>query len=189
MSVVSLDPILGRHHSKAVPSWALVGVLVVTVVERLLAGAPLQGAFAAVAVAIALLPPVHARDPAVMAAWPVLALLTLPAVGLAVDAFVEPATYLAVATLGLLVVAEIDQFSQARMPGWFAAGMVVMATMTVASAWTIVRYGAGRWLGFGYATSVGALMWDLVVATAVGIGAGALFEFALHEREETTGDR
>lgn len=185
--MVSLAPLLDRHLPNAASSWALVGVLVATVVERLLAGAPFQASFAAVAVAIALVPAVRVRDPTVMPAWPVLALAALPAVALAVGAFVDLFAYVAVASLGMLAVAEIDQFSAARMPGWFAAAMVVMATMTVASTWTIVRYGASRWFGVPFATSVNALMWDLVLATAVGLAAGVLFELALRGREVIAG--
>lgn len=185
--MVSLSPLFDRYLPNAVSSWVLVGVLVATVVERLLAGEPHQASFAAVAVAIALVPAVHARDPAVMPAWPVLAFSALPALALAVGAFVDLFAYVAVAALGLLAVAEIDQFSAARMPGWFAAAMVVMATMTVASTWTIVRYGASRWLDAPFVPGVNALMWDLVLATAVGLAAGILFELALRGREVIAG--
>jgi hypothetical protein len=181
--VVGLDPLLERHVRNAVVSWLLVGVLGATVVERLLSGETLQAVFAIAAVALALVAPVLARDPIAMPAWPVLAVSALPAVALVVGAFVEPATYLAVAALGLLVVAEIDRFSAARMPGWFAAAMVVMATMTVANAWTVLRYGVAAWFGAGYETTVDALMWDLVVATTVAVVTGVLFAATLREAE------
>lgn len=178
-----MDSIVDTDAANAAVSWVLVAVLVGSVVESLLEGELLWAGFFAGVVTVALVPVVLTRDWTVMVSWEVLFLSALPASALLADTFPRTLGYLAVAALGLLVVAEIDRYSSARMPGWFAALLVVMATMSVGSVWTIVRYVANRWLATAFETTVEALMWDLIVATAVGIAFGVLFELVLRTRE------
>lgn len=170
----SLDSLLSGRPANAVLSWTLVAVLVATAVQRLLAGDVRWVGYAALVIAVAVVPAV-VRGVPVVASWPVLSLAALPAVARSLGVFTRPMGYLSVAALGLLVVAEIDAFSVAEMPGWFAAALVAMATMTAASSWTVVRYGARRLLEPAAVPGVDAIMWDLVVASAVGLAIGGLF--------------
>lgn len=179
--MVGLDSLVRDRPSNAALAWALVAVLVGTAVERLLAADLYWAGFAALVIAVALVP-VVVRDERVTVSWPVLALAALPALARVVGVFRPPLGYLAVAALGLLVVAEVDRFTTAQMPGWFAAAMVVMATMTAASLWTTVRY-AANYLAATPIPPVDALMWDLVIATGVGLGFGLLFELTLRVEE------
>lgn len=180
-----LDSLVARGPSNATIAWLLVAGLVASTVERLLAGDPLSAGFSATVVTVALVPAVLSRDPTVMVSWPVLLLSALPPLARVLGVFVQPLAYLSVAALGLLVVAEIDRFTSARMPPWFAVAMVVMATMSVASTWAAVRYLANVALGTDYFTTAAALMWDLVAASATGVLAGVAFEAAFRAQEAT----
>lgn len=182
-AMARMDSMVDTQASNAAVSWVLVAVVVGSVIESLLEGEVLWAGFLAVVVTVALVPGVVTMDYTVMVSWEVLFLSGLPALAMLVDAFVSPFGYLSVAALGLLVVAEIDRFSSARMPGWFAASLVVMATMSVGSVWAIVRYFSNRWLATAFETTVDALMWDLIIASAVGIVFGVLFELVLRTRE------
>lgn len=175
--------VLNIRPPNAILAWLLLGALAASVAETLLEGELLWAGFGVVTIAVALVPPILAMDRTVMVSWNVLLLSALPAFTHVLDVFSPLVGYVSVAALGLLVVAEIDQFSTARLPNWFAATLVVMATMTVASLWVSVRFFANRWLDTSFVTSVDALMWGLVAASAVGIGFGVLFELGIRERE------
>lgn len=171
-----VDSLVTGRLSNATVAWTLVAVLVASTVWSLLAGDPLWALFSAAVIAIAVVPAVTATDPAVTVSWPILLLSALPAIARPAGLFVQPLGYVSVAALGLLVVAEIDRFSAAEMPGWVAGVLVLMTTMSVASTWAVVRYLANVAVGTAFFTTTEALMWDLVVASATGAVAGAVFE-------------
>jgi len=178
-----LDSLIGSGTSNAALSWVFVGILTASISESLLEGDILWALFSAVVITVAVIPAVQSRDYSVMVSWEILLLSALPAFARLVDAFTTPLGYLSVAALGLLVVAEIDQFTPARMAGWFAGALVIMTTMSVASSWIILRYFANRLLGTAFVTTVDALMWDLIVASTVGIVFGVVFELVFREQE------
>ena len=173
----SSSSLVEDRSRNALVSWALVAAVSVVAVLDLLRGDLLWAGFAVVVVAVAALPAVVTRDRSVVVSWEALALATLPLVARFGDRFVEPLTYVSVATLALLVALEIVAFTEAEMPPWFAVVFVVMTTMTVAALWAVVQYHADALLGTDFLSSRTALMWDLLGATAVGIAAGIVFEF------------
>ncbi|SNZ02788.1 hypothetical protein SAMN06269185_0112 [Natronoarchaeum philippinense] len=181
----SLVDVIDDGGANAVLAWGVVGLIAFAAVESLLDGRLLWSCFAVVAAAVALLVPLGARDPSVIAAWEVLALLALPLVSRSLGVGTQAATYLAVATLALLIAVEIDSFSSAAMPPRFAVGFVVVTTMAVASLWTIAQFAADSLLGTAWLPGQTRLMWDLIVATVVGIGAGLLFEAYFRRSGET----
>lgn len=157
-------------------SWLLVAVLAVVAITDLLTGEWLWAGFSAVLVALALVPAVATDDPMVFVTWEALLLATLPVAAQLVDGFADPMTYVSVATMALLVAVQLSAFSETRMPPWFAVAFVVMTTMTVAAVWAIVQFHADALLGTSFIPGRRELMWDLVGATAAGLGAGLVFE-------------
>lgn len=176
-SVVNIRP------GSVILSWLLLAALLTSVVENLLVGEFLWAGFGLLTIAVALLPPVLASDWNVMVSWKVLLLSALPAFTHLLDLFVPSIGYVSIAALGLLITAEIDQFTTAQMPRVLAGAMVVMATMSVASFWVTGRYFANLWLGTAFVTTVDALMWELIAASTIGVGFGLLFELWLRNRE------
>lgn len=170
----STDRGADRRPNAAI-AWALLLVVLLSAVEGLLEGTILRAGFAVVVVAVALVPPVLARDPTAMVSWEILLLSVLPSLADLVDAFWQPLGYLSVAALAVLVVAEVHAFSSAEMPPWFAALFVSLTTLTVAAAWGMAEYASDLLLQTGYLASGDHLMWDLLAATGVGIGAGLAF--------------
>lgn len=73
------------------------------------------------------------------------------------------------------------------MPPWFAVSFVVMTTMTAAATWGLAQFYADALLGTSFLGGNDDLMWDLVGATAVGVGAGAVFE--LYFRRQSPSNR
>jgi hypothetical protein len=167
-------------------SWVLVAFASVDALVNVASGALLWGGFATVVSVVALVPAVIRRDSTAIVQPELLALAVLPLFVQSLGLFTQITTYAAVAALALLVVAEIETFSTAEMTRPFAVVFVVLTTMAVASVWAGAQWLSDAFLGTSFLTTRTALMWDLAVATLVGVGSGLLFE--LYFRHEADGD-
>lgn len=183
-----LSALVESRPLNAAITWILVGLLVAGTVASLVLGDLLWAVFGATVVAVALIPTVHSRDSTVLVAWEPLALAAIPLAARWTGLFVTPMTYLSVAALALLVVVEIDAYSSAEMPPWFAVLFVVLTTLTVAALWSVLQYFSDVVLGTAFLAGRVALMWELVGATGAGVGAGLLFHLYFHETESTLAD-
>jgi len=172
----ALTGVIDDERVNATLSWGIVALVAYAAVESLLTGELLWAGLATVTGALAVLPPLRGRDFRTMVAWEVLALAAVPLVGRSLGVVTQAATYLAVATLALLIAVEIDSFSSAAMTPRFAVGFVVVTTMAVASIWTIAQFALDALLGTSTLPGQTRLMWDLILATAVGLATGLLFE-------------
>lgn len=177
--------LIDDRRVNAVLSWLLVAFLLFAAVESTVDGELLWAGLAAVATAIVLLPAALLRDPTTMPAWIVVLLATVPLVGRSLGVLTEIATYLAVASLALLVAVEIDAFSSAEMTPPFAVAFVVVTTMSIAGVWTIAQFASDRVLATSFIEGQTALMWNLVLATAVGLCGGLLFELYFRRYPDT----
>jgi len=174
-----VHPVSALRHDgslNAVLSWVLVGFLLVATVESLYSEAWLWAGLAATVAVVAVLPVLYTGQKTAIAPWELFVLAVVPVAGRSFGLLTQIAVYLAIAALALLVAVEIDLFSSAEMTPTFAVAFVVMTTMAVAGVWTVVQWGSDVFLGTTLLRDVNSVMWDLVVATGVGVGAGILFE-------------
>lgn len=185
-----LRRLIESRSRNAAITWLFVVVVAAGGIASLVAGDLLWAIYSTTIVAVALVPPVLARDPSTLVAWQALAVAAVPVVVQWAGVVPEPLSYLSVAALALLVVVEIHEFSAAEMPPWFAVLFVVLTTLTVAGLWGVLQYFSDLALGTSFLVDQEDLMWDLVGATAVGVGAGLLFEafFREYEAVETLAD-
>lgn len=178
--------LLERRPRNATVAWPLVGLIALWSVATLIAGDLVPVAYGVAVVAVAIAPAVVARDASVIVAWPVLGFAVLPILARWAGVAQQPTAYASLAALALLVAVEVEAFSSAEMPPWFAVTFVVMTTMTVAALWGVVQYLADLALGTTFLADRTELMWDLVAATVVGLVAGLVFElfFRVTERPQ-----
>lgn len=170
-----LRALRGDEHTNAVLGWALTAVIAVTGVQNVLAAAPLWGLFALTVVAVAAIPTVATGDPTVVVHWPVLLPAALAFVVRTFELYVEIAGYVAVASLALVVVLELVEFTPVEMSRRFAAGFAVLTTMAVQALWTVAQYASDHWAGTNFLRSETELQWDFVAVTVVGLVMGAVF--------------
>ena len=178
MSRPDLGRLVESERANATLAWVLVAGVVVVALVSLLRGDVLWAGFAANVAVLALLPPVVFGSRRAMLPWEVLALAALPTVG---RAFAPPlvedfAMYLAVAAIALVVAVELHLFTPVEMSYRFAVAFVVITTMAAAGTWAVVRWVADLYLQTGFLGSEDALMWEFVVSTIAGVGAGIFFE-------------
>jgi hypothetical protein len=178
MPSATLEDLLTGGRRNATISWALVGVAGLSAISSGLVSGPLWSVFALFVVALAMVPPLVYRSRYVMLPWEVLAMATLPLVGLAVglQRFTGPLyAYIAVAALGLVIAVELDSFTQIQMSPGFAIVLVVATTMAAAALWAMLNWYADILLDRGFDLTNDELMIEFVWATAAGFVAGLIF--------------
>ena len=186
-----LGDLLGEGRRNATVSWLLLALAAAAWVGGLVSVGPLWSVFALVIVVLGLIPPVVYRSRYVMLPWEVLAMATLPLIGIAIDAprLSGPlVTYLAIAAIGLVVVVELDSFTSIRMSPGFAIVLVVAATMAAAAAWALLEWYAAVLLERSYDTTNDDLMIEFLYAALAGFGAGVTFRIYFR-RHVSAGER
>ncbi|WP_121821129.1 hypothetical protein [Halostella salina] len=168
--------LVGDRRVGVAIAWLLVGFFVLTAVESAATDAPLWALFAVAVAVVALIPAAVRRSRTAMPPPELLALAALPAVVRRAEPYTQFAGYVAVAALALLVAVELDAFTEVEMTARFAVAFVVITTLAVAGLRTITGFAADRYLGTAYFADVADMMWDMVLAAAVGVVAGVAFE-------------
>jgi len=190
-TVPSLDRLLGNERVNAALAWTAVAGLVVGAVASVVSGHdPLWAAFALVAAAVAVGPAVARRSWTTMLRWEVLAVVLVAVLVRAFGFYVSSAGYVATAGLALVVAVQLDAFTPVEMTPRFGVLFVTVATAAFAGVRGVVEFTADAVLGTAFLADVNELMWDLVLATAVGLVAGLCFDLYLrtsdHERTGPT---
>lgn len=156
--------------------WLLTAVVAVDGLEGVLRDVPLWGGFELFVVAVASIPAVATRDWTATVPWPLMAIAAFAAVARAAGASFEPVAYLAIATLALVVVAELEAFTSVELSRRFAIVFAVMTTLALQALWTVAQFYADQWFGTAYLRSQTELQWDFVVVTGVGLVLGVLLQ-------------
>lgn len=170
--------LLGDGRRNAVIAWILVVVAALGWIGDVLVSGPIWSVFALVVVGLALLPPIVARSWTVMLPWEVLALATLPLIGFAIEVqrFTGPViAYIAVATVALVIVVELEAFTDIHMTPAFAVGLVVISTLAAAALWALLQWYVAIGLDRAYTTTNDELMIEFLYATIAGLAAGIIF--------------
>lgn len=185
--MASRSSVLSFETTNAGIGWLAIVVLAVASVGYAVSGALFDAALALTAVALVLVPPAVRGRAAEMVAWEVLAVVVVAVLAPYFGLFGEAVRYLPVPALALVVAVELDAFTAVDMTADFAVGFVVLVTMAVAALWVIARYASDAYLGTSFLTTQTAVMWDLIIATGVGVVAGVVFE--LYFRRLSPGHR
>lgn len=179
---------LGRdERTNAVVCWLLTAVVAVAGLDGVVRAAPLWGGFELLVVSVAALPALVTRDWTATVPWLVMAIAAFAAVARAAGASFEPVAYLAIATLALLVVAELEAFTSVELSRRFAIVFAAMTTISLQALWTVAQFYADQWLGTAYLRSQTELQWDFVVVTLVALLLGALLQAYFDRFEPAAG--
>lgn len=181
--MVRLRTVVQDERINALIGWVLIGVMALTAVESFLTDAFLWSGFTLLLIVITAMPTVVTRDWTVMVPWP---LPLVAAAAMIIRAFgisVEIAGYLAVATLALIAVIELDTFTPVEMTRRFAVGFAALTTLAIQGIWTIAQYYSDLWLGTGFLHSQRELQLDIVIVTVIGIAMSVIFEWYFEKVE------
>ncbi|WP_336001520.1 hypothetical protein [Halorientalis halophila] len=171
----TLETLVRDARRNAALAWVAVVLLVVAAGWSLVGGDLLWGGFALTGALVAVAPAVWTRDPERMLPAEILAVLTAVVVARVAGVAISFAGYSATAALALVLAVEIDVFTDVELTGWFSVPFVTVTTAALAAVWGVLEYASDLFLGTRYLTDTADLMWDLVLASAVGVLAGLLF--------------
>jgi hypothetical protein len=190
----SLQSLLAPHRHDALAAWAITVGLIITGGQFLRAGEPDWALLTALLVAVGISVPVRTRDLAVTVPAELLAVAAIPVVIRAAGALAQVTPFVATAGLAILIAVVLDAFTSLSMTPRFAAVFVVITTMAAAGTWAVGTFIADTVVGTMFVGGKTELMWDLVVATVVGIVAGVFLDVYFHvsdriDRLRTAGGR
>lgn len=199
-----LEAFLTDARLNALLGWALVGFMALVGVESFLDRDWAWVIVSVFVVGLAVLPPILQRSESMMLPWEVLLLVMFPLLGrtlFATGLVSDIASYLAVASVALVIAVELDAFTPVRMTTLFAVFFVSIVTMAAAGAWAVIQWLSDLYLGTNLIytspppvpeaveeAALEALMWDFVAATIAGILAGLLFALYFRRRVEGLGE-
>ncbi|MFD1600813.1 hypothetical protein [Halobellus rarus] len=174
--------------TNATLGWAFVGFVILIAAVGLLMAPLLGGVLALVAAGILVVPAVLRRDWRVMLPWP---LGLVVAVGVTARTFgfaPEVTGYVAISSVALAAVVELDSFTDVEMSRRFAVLFAVMTTIAFQSWWTIAGYYSDQVFGTSFIHSQAELQWDLVAVMVVSLVMGGIFLWYF-DRIEHVGSR
>jgi hypothetical protein len=171
----SNGPVDHDPQTNAVLGWGLTAIVALLAASSLLGGSVVWGGFWLVLVVGIALPAAVSRDWTVIVPWQ-LPFSAAVAVGLqTTERYPEIAGYVAVATLALVAVIELDRFTRVDMSRRFTVAFAVMTTMAFQAVWTVVQFVSDWWLGSELLGSQTELQKDFVTVTVVALVLGGFF--------------
>ena len=171
----SFGTVIHGQRTNAFLGWGFTAVVAVAAVSNLLSGSVAWGGFWLVLVVSIALPAAVSRDWTVIVPW-LLPFSAVVAVGLqTLERYPEVAGYVAVVTIALVAVIELDRFTRVDMSRRFTVAFAVMTTMAVQAVWTVVQFVSDRWLGSEFLESQTELQVDIVAVTVIALVIGGVF--------------
>lgn len=180
-----LSKILKDTHLNALISWAMVILLLVLGVVNLADGRLTWSVLIAALLVIIVAPALLLRKLSIMPSWYFVVLAIMPIVGNTTAYhffFTSIPIYFSVATIALLLAAEINWFTSVRMDSKFAVLLVVITTLAISGLWHLLHW----LLDINFDTAFlldgrsqeavnAAVMHDFIYATLAGVAAGVIF--------------
>jgi hypothetical protein len=193
METPTAEDLLADRRNNALIGWFLLIFLTLIVGESVFDNDLAWALFVSVVLGISLIPPVAFRNPKVMLPWEVIAMAALPTFGRAIATFnitSDLNMYLSVAALALIIVVELDLFTQVTLTLGFAIVFVVLTTLAAAGVWAVLRWQLDLWLGTEFLLVPGVedrvihdeLMVEFIYSAVAGVLAALTFEFYIRRR-------
>ncbi len=191
-SMSELSAVLEDKLWNAVLAWMFTVVLWGVMADSILSMEMLWAGFVGFVTCVVILPAFVYRDTTVMLPWEVVLLASLPIYGASSDVLVSyapfltstVATYIAVATVALIITVELHVFTAVKMTHRFAVLFVVITTLAAAGAWAVLQWLSDMYLGTQFLSTNRVLMIGFLLATGSGIGSGIIFDAYFRRRRD-----
>lgn len=177
-----------NETTNAILVWGLLGVLLIIASLSVLTNNPQWGVFGVIVIALVALPAILTKDWKVMIPWPLGLFVTIPVGVRALGFSPELAGYVAISGLALVVVVEINAFTDVEMSRRIAVLFAALTTLAFQSWWIVGQYYSDRWFGTDFLQSQTELQWDLFAVMGVTLVMGGFFLWYF-DRVEHVGSR
>ncbi|WP_135306249.1 hypothetical protein [Haloarcula amylovorans] len=180
---MALHTLVSDQRLNAVLGWGMTGIIALAAIESYLMDAFLWGCLAVLIVSIIALPSAVTGRPAAMVPWPIPFVAAVAVVLRTFEFYPDITGYVAIGTIALLLVVELDVYTRVELSRRFAVVFATMTTMSLQAFWIVAQYYSDQWLGTRFLVSQTELQWDIVYVTAVGVALGILAEWYLDRFE------
>jgi len=165
-----------EHTLNALLAWTGCGILSGVALYELARGEVRWGGIVLLVAILAILPGPFYRSLTTTLPWEFVALLAAAVVWRSVAPASELALYAVIAGAAILIAADLQLFTSARMSHRFVVVLVAIATAAVAGAWALIGWAADWHLGTTYITTNAELVGDFISASIAGLIAGVVFD-------------
>lgn len=174
---MALKALVYDERVNALLGWAATGIVALAAIESFLTDAYLWGGLAVLIVTIVALPVAVTGHSTAIVPWPIPFLAAVAVVLRAFEFYPDITGYVAIGTIALLLVVELDVYTEIELSRRFAVVFATMTTMSLQAFWIIAQYSSDQWLGTKFLWSQTELQWDIVYVTAVSIALGVIAEW------------
>jgi len=191
-----LRELLLDTYRNAILSWIILLALFFLTFINFMYGRYVWGILSAFMICIILLPALFFKNLSIMPSWYLLMLVALPMVGNAIDYHIFSSSipyYISVATIALLVAAEINWFTSVKMNHMFAILFVFITTLAISGLWHLMQWLLDINIGTAFIldgrsqeTINTEVMYEFMYATVAGIVAGLIFGWYFRSRGKST---
>ena len=178
-----LKSLVRDEEVNAVLGWATTSIIALAAIESYLTDAYLWGSLAVLTISVVALPAVVTSRLTAMVSWPIPFVAAVAMVLHAFELSPDVTGYVAIGTIALMLVVELDVYTEVELSRRFAVVFATMTTMSLQAFWIIAQYYSDQWLGTAFLRSQTELQWDIVYVTAVGIALGVLAEWYFDQFE------
>jgi hypothetical protein len=190
-----LSKLLKNTALNAFAGWTIVLFLALLGMGNFIYGRFIWTILIAFVISIIIIPAIRMHKLSVMPSWYFVFLAILPIVGSSTAWYFFSTSipfYFAVATIALLVAAEINWFTSVKMTDKFAILLVVVTTLAISGLWHLIEWLLDIYLGTSYLLSGlspdainDAVMHQFIYAMVSGVAAGALFGWYFRSAENS----
>lgn len=180
---MALSALVSDQRLNAALGWGTTGITALAAIESYLTGAFLWGCLAVIILSIVAIPAAVTGRPTAMVPWPIPFVGAVAVVLRAFEFYPHITGYVAIGTIALMVVVELDVYTDVELSRRFGVVFATMTTMSLQAFWIIAQYYSDHWLGTEHLSSQTELQWDIVYVTVVGIALGVLAELYLDHFE------
>jgi hypothetical protein len=190
-----LNKILKNTPLNAFAGWTMVLFLTLLGIGNFIYGRFMWTILIAFVIGIIIIPAIRMRKLSVMPSWYFIFLAILPIVGSSTAWYFFSTSipfYISVATISLLVAAEINWFTSVKMTYKFAILLVIVTTLAISGLWHLVEWLLDIYFGTSYLLGGispdainDAVMYQFIYATIAGVAAGALFGWHFRSSNNT----
>ena len=180
-----LSKLLKNTALNAFVGWTMVLFLALLGMGNFIYGRFIWTILIAFVISIIIIPAIRMHKLSVMPSWYFVFLTILPIVGSSTAWYFFSTSipfYFSVATIALLVAAEINWFTSVKMTDKFAILLVVVTTLAISGLWHLIEWLLDIYLGTSYLLSGlspdainDAVMYQFIYAMVSGVAAGTLF--------------
>lgn len=162
-------------QTNAVLGWMFVGLVCVGAIVGFVVGSPVWSLFAVCIVVAITFSAVSLRNWRALTPWPLVALSSVATLAVLGGLYRERAVFLTFVAVALVIVIQLQVYTDVELSGRFAIFFAVLVTMALEAIWIVAQSLSDTLLGTRLIESQVQLQWQIVYVTGIAVLVGLLY--------------